>query len=40
MVDITNISATINIILLLLTCHFNPGVNLCLVTQAKIWENS
>jgi hypothetical protein len=39
MVDITAISATIDITTLISSCHFfYPGVDLCLVVQAKIWE--
>jgi hypothetical protein len=41
MVDITTISATINITISILSRHFfYPGMDLCLVVQARIWENS
>ena len=40
MVDITTISTTIDIIVSILSSHFNPGMDLGLVIQARIWKKS
>ena len=40
MVDVTTISATINITISIYHVIFYVGMDLCLVIQARIWENS